>query len=85
MPMRCFTKELGLSGWRSNALQDLIGDVARLRGDMHRVLEANRVGDSQSNGLIERALRSVEEMIRARAMVLGEERNSTSVTPHLVG
>ena len=46
------------------ALQDLMGEVARLRGDLPTVLEASPVGDSQSNGFVERAVRSVEEMIR---------------------
>ena len=35
------------------ALQDLKGQVARLRGDLPTVLEASPVGDSQSNGFVE--------------------------------
>ena len=52
------------------ASQDLMGEVARLRGDLPTVLEASPVGDSQSNGFVERAVRSVEEMIRTHKIAL---------------
>ena len=47
---------------QESALQDLMGEVARLRGDLPTVLEASPVGDTQSNGFVERAVRSIEEM-----------------------
>ena len=52
------------------ALQDLMGEVARLCGDLPTVLEASPVGDSQSNGFVERAVRSIEEMVRTHKIAL---------------
>ena len=53
------------------ALHDLVGEVARLRADLRTVLEATLVGDSQSDGFFERAVRSVDEMIRTHKIALG--------------
>ena len=53
------------------ALHDLVGEAARLRADLPTVLEATLVGDSQSDGFIERAVRSVDEMIRTHKIALG--------------
>ena len=52
------------------AILDIMGEVARLRGDLPTVLEA---GDSQSNGFVERANRSVEDMIRTHKLALEEK------------
>ena len=46
------------------ALRSLVSEVARLRGDAVTILEHSAVGDSQGNGFIERAVRTVEEMVR---------------------
>ena len=47
-----------------------MGEVARLRGDLPTVLEASPVRDSQSNGFVERAVRSIEEMVRTHKIGL---------------
>ena len=46
------------------ALRSLVSEVARLRGDAVTIPEHSAVGDSQGNGFIERAVRTVEEMVR---------------------
>ena len=69
---------------QESALQDLMGKV---RGDLPTVLEASPVGDNQSNGFVERAVRSIEEMVRTHKIALEAKigGNSTSITPQLVG
>ncbi len=52
------------------ALQDLLNAVARVRGDLPTVLETSPPGESQSNGYIERAVRSLEDMIRTHKLDL---------------
>ena len=42
----------------------LVSDVARMRGDAVTISDHSAVGDSQGNGFIERAVRTVEEMVR---------------------
>ena len=46
------------------ALRSLVGQVARFRGDAVAILQHSAVGDSQGNGFIVRAVRTVEEMVR---------------------
>ena len=46
------------------ALVDLLRSIGRLRHDGHTILELATVEDSKSNGFAERAVRSVEEMVR---------------------
>ena len=46
------------------ALRSSVSEVARMRGDPVAISENSAVGDSQGNGFIERALRTVEEMVR---------------------
>ena len=70
-------------------MQDFMGEVGRLRGDLPTVLGASPVGDSESNGFVERAERSVEEMIRTHKIVLegkkGEKLNiSHSATGRMI-
>ena len=43
---------------------DVLRAIANLRGSRGTLLEHSTVADSQSNGLIERGIRSVEEMTR---------------------
>ena len=52
-----FDGRVALRSDQEPALQDLMGEVARLRGDLPTVLLASLVGDSQSNGFVERAVR----------------------------
>ena len=46
------------------AIVDVMREIANLRGARGTLLEHSPVTDSQSNGLIERGIRSVEEMTR---------------------
>ena len=46
------------------AIVDVLREIANLRGSRGTLLEHSPVADSQSNGLIERGIRSVEEMTR---------------------
>ena len=46
------------------AIVDVLRKIANLRGSLGTLLEHSPVADSQSNGLIERGIRSVEEMTR---------------------
>ena len=46
------------------AIVDALREIANLRGSRGTPLEHSPVADSQSNGLIERGIRSVEEMTR---------------------
>ena len=46
------------------AIVDVLRDIANLRGSRGTLLERSPVADSQSNGFIERGIRSVEEMTR---------------------
>ena len=46
------------------ALRSLVSEVARLRGDAVTIPEHPAVGDSQGNGFVGRAVRTVEEMVR---------------------
>ena len=43
---------------------DVLKEIANLRGSRGTLLEHSPVADSQSNGFIERGIRSVEEMTR---------------------
>ena len=46
------------------AIVDVLREIAKLRGSRGTLLEHSPVADSQSSGLIERGIRSVEEMTR---------------------
>ena len=45
------------------ALKSLVSEVARMRGDATTISEHFAVGDSQRNGFIERAVRTVKVMV----------------------
>ena len=46
----------------------VLREIANLRGARGTLLELSPVADSQSNGLIERGIRSVEEMTRGASL-----------------
>jgi len=52
------------------ALTNLLDEVCRTRGDAKTLPEASPTGDSRANGLAERAVQSVEEMIRVHKLAL---------------
>ena len=56
------------------AIKDLMVELARARGDAETAIENTAPGDSRSNGYAERAVRSVEEQVRA--IKLGYEQNT---------
>jgi hypothetical protein len=66
-----FLKELGLEhvdvvlkGDQEPALQDLLREIARIRAPAKTFFEQSAVGSSQSNGMIERGILTVEGQIR---------------------
>ena len=58
------------------ALVDLMKEVAMRRGNRRTLLEHSPVGESQANGLVERCVRSVEEMCRVLILDLSRRVNS---------
>ena len=59
-------------------------EVARLRGDAAGISEHSAVGDSQGNGCIDRALRTVEEMVRTLKLDLEARVSKTLKITHKV-
>ena len=51
------------------AIVNVLREIAKLRGSRGTLLEHSLVADSQSSGLIERGIRSVEEMTRVHSPV----------------
>ena len=60
---------------------DVLREIANLRGSRGTLLEHSPVADSQSNGLIERGIRSVEEMTRVLLSDLSSQVGS-SISVH---
>ena len=56
--------QVTLKADQESAIVDVLREIANLRGSRRPLLEHSPVADSQSNGLIERGIRSVEEMTR---------------------
>ena len=52
------------------ALVDLLREIGRLRGNQRTVLEHSPVADSSGNGLVERAIQSVEKLLRVHKLAL---------------
>ena len=46
------------------ALMEVLGEVAKLRGEARTLIEHSATGDSQANGMAERAVQTIEEMVR---------------------
>ena len=49
---------------KESSIVDALKEIANLRGSRGTLLEHSPVADSQSNGFIERGIRSVEDMTR---------------------
>ena len=58
------------------AIVDVLRDIANLRGSRGTLLEHSLVADSQSNGFMERGIRSVEKMTRVPLYDLRSSRES---------
>ena len=56
--------QITLKADQEAAIVDVLREIANLRGSRGTLLEHSSVADSQSNGFIERGIRSVEEMTR---------------------
>ena len=54
------------------AIVDVLKEIAALRGSRRTLLEHSPVAESQANGLIERGIRSLEEMTRVLLLDLSE-------------
>ena len=61
-----------------------MSEVARNRGDAVTISEHSAVGDSQGNGFIERAVRTVEEMLRTLKLDLESRVSETLKITHLM-
>ena len=66
------------------AFKSLVSEVARLRGDAVTISEHSAVGDSQGNGCIERAVRTLEEMVRTLKLDLEARVSETLKITHKV-
>ena len=53
---------------QESAIVDLLRQVAKARGSTRTVLEQSPVGDSQANGTAERAVQSIEKMLRVHKL-----------------
>ena len=62
--------DLILKSDQEPAVVDLLREVARLRGTKRTILEQSAVGDSKANGMIERAIQSVEKLLRVHKLAL---------------
>ena len=49
---------------QENVVVDVLREVAKLRGEQRTFVDQSPVGDSQGNGVAERALRAMEKLIR---------------------
>ena len=49
---------------QESAIRDLLPTVARARGEAHTVFETAARSDSKGNGEAEKAVQSIEEMVR---------------------
>ena len=83
--VRAFVKELGyefatiiLKSDQEPAIVSLIEDIRRGRGEVRTMVEHSPVGESASNGVVERGIQSVQGVIRTFKSAL-EERWRTSV------
>ena len=50
------------------AIVDVLKEVAKLRGPRRTISEASPVGDSKSNGVVERAIQTMEKLIRVHKL-----------------
>ena len=55
------------------AIEDLLREIARHRGDLETVLEFNPVRDSQGNGVAEKGVQTLEGIARTHLLELDEK------------
>ena len=66
------------------AIEALKDEIARGRTGATTVIESSPVGDSQSNGLAERGVRTLEELMRVHKMDLEQRIGTTLAMDHVV-
>ena len=59
---------LTLKSDQEPAIRDVLAEVAKSRGEARTILEEAPRSDSSGNGMVERAVRSIEEMVRVQKM-----------------
>ena len=62
--------DVKLRGDQEPAIQDLLNEVARARNPARTIIEPTPQGDSSANGVAERAVQSLEEMVRVHKLAL---------------
>ena len=73
--------QITLKPGQEPATVDVLREIANLRGSRGTLLERSPIADSQSNGFIERGIRSVEEMTRVLLFDLSS-RVGSSISVH---
>ena len=76
--------DLILKSDQEPAVVDLLREVARLRGTRRTILEQSPVGDSRANGIIERAIQSVEKLLRVHKLALETRIDSKLPVTHTI-
>ena len=52
------------------AIVDVLREISKLLGSRRTMIEASPVGDSKSNGVAERAVQSMEKLIRVHKLAI---------------
>ena len=60
---------------QESAITELQGEIAKKRADVGTALENSKVGDSNSNGRVERSIRDMKGMVRTLKSALAEKLN----------
>ena len=64
------------------AIIDVLNEVARMRGESRTIIEHSPVADSKANGVIERAIQSVEKIVRTHKLALEDNIKNTIPVQH---
>ena len=76
--------DVKLIGDQEPAIQQLFREVAQMRGTARTIIEPAPKGDSKGNGLAERAVQSVEEMVRVLKLALESRIGKQLQVSHLL-
>ena len=68
-----FHGKLVLKGDQEAAIEDLMREVARFRGNAETIVEMSPVRDSASNGIAEKGVQTIEGLLRSHIMELDEK------------
>ena len=64
------------------AITDVLNRVAKLRGTSRTHLEQSPVGDSRANGVAERAIQTIEKLLRVHMLALADRLGGTVPVQH---